>query len=155
MDRAIAPGVHHGHADQRAGIDIALHDLAGKLLGQSLAELWDRPRGGPLTLSWTVNVRGRWTRRAVLEAGRQRGYRNFNIKVAPDPDFDVQLARLVRQAAPDGFLWADANGGYDLATALAVAPQLADAGVDVLESPLPANRISGYQALKRRARCRS
>ena len=29
---------------------------------------------------------------------------------------------------PDGFLWADANGGYDEATALDVAPKLATAG---------------------------
>jgi L-alanine-DL-glutamate epimerase-like enolase superfamily enzyme len=46
-------------------------------------------------------------------------------------------------------LWADANGGYDPATALEIAPRLADAGVDVLESPLRPNRISGYQALKK------
>jgi L-alanine-DL-glutamate epimerase-like enolase superfamily enzyme len=46
-------------------------------------------------------------------------------------------------------LWVDANGGYDVATALDVAPQLADVGVDVLEAPVRPNRISGYQALKR------
>ena len=62
---------------------------------------------------------------------------------------DVPLARLVRQAAPEAILWADANGGYDLATALEVAPQLADAGVDVLEAPLRPNQLSGYQALRR------
>ncbi len=87
----------------------------------------------------------------VMDAGRRRGYRNFNIKVAPDPNFDVQLARRVRENAPDGFLWADANGGYDPATALDVAPQLASAGVDVLEAPLKPNQISGYQKLKQQA----
>jgi len=88
---------------------------------------------------------------SVVAEGRRRGYRNFNIKVAPDPKFDVQLARLVRQSAPDGFLWADANGGYDFATAMQAAPLLADAGVDVLEAPLRPNRISGYIALRRQA----
>ena len=57
-------------------------------------------------------------------------------------------AARIRAQVPDGHLWVDANGGYDLATALAVAPQLADAGVDVLEAPLRPNCISGYQALK-------
>jgi L-alanine-DL-glutamate epimerase-like enolase superfamily enzyme len=33
--------------------------------------------------------------------------------------------------------------------ALKAAPRLADAGVDVLESPLRPNRISGYQAIKK------
>jgi L-alanine-DL-glutamate epimerase-like enolase superfamily enzyme len=87
----------------------------------------------------------------VMDKGRQRGYRNFNIKVAPDPNFDVQLARRVRENAPDGFLWADANGGYDPATALDAAPRLADAGVDVLEAPLKPNQISGYRSLKKQA----
>ena len=133
----------------RAGLDIALHDLAGKLTGRSLAAMWGRPRGGPIDLSWTINARELDEVEGLVAAGRLRGYRHFNIKVAPDPQFDVELARLVRRLAPDAFLWADANGGYDPATALAAAPRLADAGVDVLESPLRPNRISGYQALKR------
>ena len=56
---------------------------------------------------------------------------------------------MVRRLVPNGFLWADANGGYEPEVALEVAPQLADAGVDVLEAALKPNRISGYQALKR------
>ena len=149
MDGALAPGFSTAMPIARSGLDMALHDLAGRLKGQSLSQMWDRPRGGPLTLSWTVNARTLEEAEAVIDAGYESGYSNFNIKVAPDPKFDVQLARLVRQRAPKGFLWADANGGYDQATALAVAPELADAGVDVLESPLRPNHISGYQALKK------
>lgn len=149
MDAALAPGFSTGMPIARSGLDMALHDLAGKLSGQSLCQMWGRPAGGPLTLSWTVNARTLEEAEAVIDNGHERGYSNFNIKVAPDPEFDIQLARLVRQRAPKGFLWADANGGYDQATALAAAPKLADAGVDVLESPLRPNHISGYQALKK------
>ncbi len=149
MDRALAPGFSTAMPIARSGLDIALHDLAGKLRGQSLSQMWNRPRGEPLTLSWTVNARTLNEAEAIIDAGYKHGYSNFNIKVAPDPKFDVSLARLVRQCAPEGFLWADANGGYDQATALEVAPKLADAGVDVLEAPLRPNRISGYQALKK------
>ncbi len=149
MDDVIKPSFTTGMPITRAGIDIALHDLTGKLSGKSLCALWGRPRGGPLTLSWTVNARTVDEVDQVMETGRKRGYRNFNIKVAPDAKFDVELARHVRKSAPDGFLWADANGGYDPQTAMEVAPKLADAGVDVLEAPLKPNRISGYQALKR------
>ncbi len=149
MDRALAPGFSTAMPIARSGLDIALHDLAGKLRGQSLSQMWNRPRGGPLTLSWTVNARTLNEAEEIIDAGYKRGYSNFNIKVAPDPKFDVGLVRLVRQRAPEGFLWADANGGYDQATALEVAPKLADAGVDVLEAPLRPNRISGYQALKK------
>ncbi len=149
MDLALAPGFSTAMPIARSGLDIALHDLAGKLKGRSLSQMWHRPRGGPLTLSWTVNARTLDEAQAVIDAGYKRGYSNFNIKVAPDTKLDIALARLVRKRAPEGFLWADANGGYDRATALAVAPKLADAGVDVLESPLRPNHISGYRALKK------
>jgi len=149
MDQAIAPGFTTGMPISRAGIDLALHDLVGKLVGKSVSELWGLPRGGPLTLSWTVNARSLDEVDRVMEAGAKRGYKNFNIKVAPDPKFDVELAKRVRKRAPDGFLWADGNGGYDPQTALAAAPRLADAGVDVLEAPIKPNQIRGYQALKR------
>lgn len=149
MDNALAGGFSTGMPISRAGVDLALHDLQGKLMGKSLSQMWGLKRGGPLTLSWTVNARTLNEVQALIDVGWKRGYRNFNIKVAPDSKFDVELARLVRQRVPDGFLWADANGGYDPATALQVAPKLADAGVDVLEAPLKPNHISGYRALKK------
>ena len=151
MDEVVAPGFTTGMPITRAGVDLALHDLTGRIHGQSLARMWGREPGGPITLSWTVNVQKLDDIDRVMEEGRQRGYRNFNIKVAPDPDFDTELAKRVRRNAPDAFLWADANGGYDAAAALKAAPRLADVGVDVLEAPLRPNQMSGYQALKRQA----
>ena len=155
MDLTIDAGFSTGMPLTRAGIDIALHDLTGKRLGQSLSELWNRPRGGPLTLSWTVNVRSLDEVEDTLHEGHERGYRNFNIKVAPDPTFDIELARIVRRAAPTGFLWADANGGYDPQTALATAPRLADVGVDVLEAPSDPTRSPATRPSSGKGRCRS
>jgi L-alanine-DL-glutamate epimerase-like enolase superfamily enzyme len=149
LDGALAPAFSLGMPLARAGLDMALHDLLGKLTGRSLAQLWDRSTGGPTTLSWTVTASELDGVEQEIASAWQRGYRNFNLKVAPRADYDVALARLVRQLVPNGFLWADANGGYDLRTALEVAPKLAAAGVDVLEAPLRPNRIRGYQALKR------
>ncbi|MCA9185264.1 MAG: enolase C-terminal domain-like protein [Pirellulaceae bacterium] len=149
LDQVIAPGFSTGMPITRAGVDLALHDLTGKLRKQSLAGLWGLPSAETLTLSWTVNVQQLADVDALIAAGRERGYRNFNIKVSPDPEFDAELAKRVRAAAPDSFLWADANGGYDVDTAMEVAPRLADAGVDVLEAPLRPNQLQGYQRLKK------
>ena len=149
MDAAIAPSFTTGMPISRAGLDIALHDLAGKLQHKSLAEMWGKQPGGSLTLSWTVSVKSLDEVDQVMSEGEQRGYKNFNIKVSPDPKFDVELARRVRKRAPAGFLWADANGGYDFDSARVAVPQLAEAGVAVLEAPLRPNRIRGYQALKK------
>jgi L-alanine-DL-glutamate epimerase-like enolase superfamily enzyme len=149
MDKALAPGFTTGMPITRAGVDIALHDLAGKIQGKNIAELWGKQPGGQLALSWTVNVTKIEDVERVMKEGRSRGYKNFNIKVAPDPAFDIELAKAVRRLAPDGFLWADANCGYLPDAALAVAPKLADAGVDIFEAPIRPNQISGYQALKK------
>jgi len=149
MHGALAPAFSTGMPIARAGLDLAIHDLAGKLTGKSLAQLWGRKPGGPITLSWTVNVRKLSEIDGVMQAGRDRGFEHFNIKVAPDPAFDVALAKAVRKHAPDCFLWADANGGYEPDAALKVAPQLADVGVDILEAPIRPNRLRGYQALRR------
>ncbi len=148
MDQAIAPSFSTGQPIAKAGLDLALHDLAGKLRGEPAAKAWQRAGRDRITLSWTLNPRTLGEVEALVAAGRARGYRHFNVKVAPDPQFDLELCRLVKRLVPDGFLWADANGGYDEETALAVAPRLADLGVPVLEQPLPANRLTGYRRLK-------
>lgn len=149
MNAEIANGYSTGAPITKAGVDIALHDLMGRATGKNIAELWGRSTPDELLLSWTLNPATLDDVPELVARGRARGYAHFNVKVAPDPDTDLALCRMVKELAPDGFLWADANGGYDLETALAVAPKLADLGVPVLEQPLPINRIGGYQALKR------
>ena len=149
MNRAIAPAFSTGQPIAKSSIDVALHDLVARRLDVNVTALWGRTPGQPLTLSWTVNPRTPDEIESIVEAGRAKGYRHFNVKVAPDPKVDLELCRRVKAAAPDGFLWADANCGYDVATAIAVAPKLADAGVAVLEAPIRPNRIAGYQALAR------
>jgi L-alanine-DL-glutamate epimerase-like enolase superfamily enzyme len=121
----------------------------GKAAGCNLAELWGRTAPDRLTLSWTLNPKTLDDLEPLIEKGRARGFENFNVKVGPDPKFDIEMCRIVKQQVPDGFLWGDANGGYDVETALEVAPKYADIGMDVFEQPLKVNRLTGYQALKR------
>lgn len=149
LDKVIAPSFTTGMPITRAGIDIALHDLTAKIHGKSVPQLWNRTAGEKITLSWTVNVTKVEDVERIVGEGRERGYKHFNIKVGPDPTFDMALATAVRKLAPDCFLWADANCGYEPDVALKVAPKLADAGVDVFEAPIRPNQISGYQALKK------
>ncbi|MDX9974566.1 MAG: enolase C-terminal domain-like protein [FCB group bacterium] len=149
MNREVAGSFSTGAPITKAGIDIALHDLMGRHLGVNIAELWGRTLPDDLTLSWTLNPATVDDIDPLIDAGLERGYENFNIKVAPDLEFDLTLAKRLKERVPQGFLWADANGGYDLCQALQAAPRLADAGVEVLEQPLPPNRLTGYQELKR------
>ncbi|MEW6304169.1 MAG: enolase C-terminal domain-like protein [Verrucomicrobiota bacterium] len=148
MNTAIAPSFSTGQPICKAGIDLALFDLTGRLLGQSAAQRWKKSCDAPVTLSWTLNPRTLDEVEPQVAAARSRGYRHFNVKVAPDVAFDVELCGLIRKLAPDGTLWADANGGYDEASALEAAPKLADLGVSFVEQPVPANRLGAYRRLK-------
>lgn len=148
MQKAIASSFSTGMPIAKAGIDLALHDLMGKLSKRSVPELWGRPPLKRVTLSWTVNARSMAEAEQTVHEGQSKGYRHFNLKVAPDPKFDLELCKYVKKAAPDTFLWLDANGGYDLATAMRLAPKFADLGASVWEQPIPPNRLTGLGELK-------
>ncbi len=148
MNRAIAPSFSTGQPIAKAGVDLALTDLAGRALGRCLTERWGRRGRGEIELSWTLNPRGPDEVPAEIEEARRRGYRSFNVKVAPDPRADLEICALVRRLAPDAFLWADANGGYEPASAEKAARGLAELGFAALEQPLPANRLGGFRRLR-------
>ncbi len=148
MNKTIAPSFSTGMPIAKAGVDIALHDVTGKLAGKSLAELWGRKPIDRIILSWTVNTTDLSEVETLVGEGKRRGYKHFNIKVAPNVDLDIALARVVRKLAPDCFLWADANGGYTTEQALNAVPKLRDAGVNILEQPVAANRLTGFAAVR-------
>ncbi len=133
MNRAIAPSFSTGMPITKAGVDLALHDLTGRLRGQSLAQRWGRKSLARITLSWTVNPQSIGETEKLVEEGRARGYRNFNVKVSPDPKFDLEMCRRVRSSPPTPS-FGDARR-LRRATALQVAPKLADIGVNVFEQP--------------------
>ncbi len=148
MNQEIANGATTGMPIAKAGVDLALHDLAGKALGVNVARLWGRAPGDEVLLSWTLNPKSLDDVEAYVAEGRERGFAHFNVKVAPDLEYDVAFCRAVKRLVPDGFLWADANGMYDLATAKRALPRLAAEGVPVLEQPIGINHRAGYQELR-------
>jgi L-alanine-DL-glutamate epimerase-like enolase superfamily enzyme len=151
MERAIRPSFSVGQPLAKAALDLACHDLWGKRAGKPVAALLGGSSTTEIKLSWTINAATLEKAEQLLEQGRALGYDSFNIKLgAPQaPAYDLELVRLVQRFAPGGFHWGDANTSYDLDTALAQAPQLADLGLKALESPLPPNRIRAYQRLRK------
>jgi L-alanine-DL-glutamate epimerase-like enolase superfamily enzyme len=151
MERAIRPSFSVGQPLAKAAIDLACHDLWGKQAGKPVSSLLGKAGKREIKLSWTVNAESIGKAEQQLEQGRAAGYDSFNVKIGPPqtPAYDRELVRTVRDFAPSGFHWADANTNYDFATAREMAPRLAHAGFRAFESPLPPNRLRDYQALKR------
>jgi len=149
LDQTIAPSFSTGQPICKAGIDLALFDLTGRILNRSANQRWGREGKGKITISWTLNPSSLDDVAIRVAEANQRGFFNFNLKVGSDPDFDLAVSREIRQLAPEAFLWVDANGAYDLDTALAMAPKLANLGINGFEQPVPSNRLSWYRRLKR------
>lgn len=151
MERAIRPSFSVGQPLCKAAVDLACYDLWGRQTQMPVAQLLGGAARHPVKLGWTIQSPTMAGVESQLDQGRARGYDSFNVKIGPpqSPAYDLAILRAVRRFAPDGFHWADANTSYDLETALAMAPKLADAGFEALESPLPPNLIRGYQTLRR------
>jgi L-alanine-DL-glutamate epimerase-like enolase superfamily enzyme len=151
MERAIRPSFSVGQPLAKAALDLACYDLWGKQSGKPVCHLLGKPSVDEIKLSWTINTATLDQAHEQLEKGRAAGYSSYNVKLgAPQTAaYDRSLVHAVREFAPRGFHWADANTSYDLATAKRMCGVLADAGFRALESPLPPNRLRDYQALKR------
>jgi len=151
MEHAIRPSFSVGQPLAKAAIDLACHDLWGKQVGRSVSTLLGGSRINEVKLSWTVQAPTLGGAERLLEQGRALGYDSYNIKLGPPqtPRYDLDLVRTVFEFSPRGFHWADANTSYDVDTALALAPKLADLGLKAIESPLPPNRLRDYQTLTR------
>jgi len=130
-----------------AGVDIALWDLAGKLLGLPVYRLL----GGPYRTSLptyasgipgtTIAERGAHARRFVAE-----GYTAMKLSIGRgDIDSDLAMVATVAEAIRDqADLLIDAHGAYTAESALYVGRKLQDLGVYWLEDPLTPEDVDGY-----------
>ncbi len=148
MDRAIARGTTTGQPIARSAIDHAVHDLLGKRAGLSLRQLLGGGSQHTATLSYTLTAPCPDEVAFAVAAAKKRGYKHFNFKVGVDPKRDLEMARAIREAiGPDAFCWADANQGYDLATAIRVCRAFETIGVDVVEQPIAVGSPSKLKRL--------
>ncbi|MFF3242824.1 mandelate racemase/muconate lactonizing enzyme family protein [Streptomyces sp. NPDC002870] len=146
MDAAI-----RGQQLAKAALDIALHDVAARAAGWPVHLLLGgcvRPR---VPTTWVV---GLGTVEEMVEEAAvyaARGFTHIKVKGGEDPELDVRLVRSVRDAVPEYVeLSLDANEGYDPGIAGRTVGRLADAGLDLVEQPLPRWDLTGMAALRSR-----
>ncbi|GLV59165.1 dipeptide epimerase [Dictyobacter sp. S3.2.2.5] len=150
MQGAIGRGPSTGMPVARAALDMAAHDLCARNAGLPLRSyLGGGEQRNTVELSYTLTSHEvADVQREIMEA-REKGFRHFNFKAAVASETDRDIARTIRQAAgPDAFVWADANQGLQPPEALALARGFADAGVNVLEQPFPADQLQLMRRLR-------
>ena len=132
--------VVRGHPYAKGAIDIALHDLQGKILGLPVHRLLGGLARPAVPVAHMVGIMS--VDEAVHEAASAvaDGVRTLQIKGTDDPDRDVAVVTAVRHEVGDAItLRLDANQGYRRLGpkgAIRAVRRLEEAGVDLVEQPV-------------------
>ena len=131
-------GLSDGDAPAKAAVDMALHDLVGKLLGQPLWRLWGlNPDKTPCT-TFTIGID---TPEVVRAKTLECADRFKILKVKVGLDNDEQMIRTIRSVTSLP-LAVDANQGWnDRVKALDEIFSLSEQGVVMVEQPMAVDRL--------------
>jgi D-galactarolactone cycloisomerase len=144
-----------------SGIDLALWDLKGRLLGESVASLLggarrDRVRAYATGHYFKHDADLEEQCRRIAAEARANAVALGAVKVkvglrllGHGYEADLELVRRVREAVgEETALMVDANYAYDVGTARTVGRELADLGVRWFEEPVAPENLDGYAHLR-------
>ena len=132
LDRAgLQPAMPAGAA--RNALDCAFWDLAAKRAGQPAYVLAGLPAPGPVTTAYTISL---GEPAVMAQAAERAGHRTL-LKIKLGGDDDPERIRAVRTAAPKATLIVDANEGWNDNNLGVNLDACAQAGVALVEQPLP------------------
>ena len=136
-----------GHPMAKAGLEMALWDLAGRIEGEPLAEVLGGERrqvevGVSIGLQDDVG-----TLLEVVRDHLNEGYRRVKLKIKPG--MDLECVEAVREAHPDLLLQVDANAAYDTNQSK-VFQNMDRYGLVLIEQPFPEEDIQAHAELQAR-----
>jgi L-alanine-DL-glutamate epimerase-like enolase superfamily enzyme len=119
----------------RNALDCALWDLEAKIAGRRAWDLAGLPAPEPVTTAFTISL---GTPGEMAEAAEKAAERPL-LKIKLGLEGDSERLSAVRRAAPNAQLIVDANEGWGPANLHANIRACAEAGVALIEQPLPAD----------------
>ena len=132
MDRLVV-----GNNYAKCAVDIALHDLWGKSVGQPIYRLLGGAVRDSVPVAHMIGLMDESDAANEGVGAIADGVRTLQIKGGVDAERDIRLVRTLRRELGSGVtLRLDANQGYGHAKqACQVVARLAEAGVDLVEQP--------------------
>ena len=136
----------------KTAVEVALHDAWARSLDLPVHTLLGGLARDRIEVTWAlgaepVEVVVEEIQR-LLETGR---HRSFKLKMgAVDPDEDVtRIAAIADKIASSASLRVDLNARWDLLTSLRLLPRLAEAGIDLIEQPVPGEQVEALAEVNR------
>ncbi len=129
--------IDDGNRAAKACVDIALHDLMGKMVGQPLYKLWGlNPDHTPMT-SFTIGI----DTPDMVRIKTEEASRFKVLKVKLGGGNDREMINTVRSVT-DVPLYVDVNQGWkDKHAALDLIHWLSEQGIEFVEQPLPKTQV--------------
>lgn len=135
---AYVDGIMPGNTAAKASVDIALHDLVGKLLGAPWHKIWGLDKSKAPSTTYTIGIdTPDVVRQKTLEVAGQ-----FNIlKVKLGRDNDKEMIETIRSVTQLPIA-VDANQGWtDKHHALDMIFWLKEQGIVMVEQPMPKTKL--------------
>jgi L-alanine-DL-glutamate epimerase-like enolase superfamily enzyme len=144
---AYVDSVDEGNRAAKACVDIALHDLIGKLVNQPLYKLWGiNPANTPMT-SFTIGI----DTPEVVKEKTEEATRFKVLKVKLGGGNDREMINTVRSVS-DVPIYVDVNQGWtDKEEALDMVYWLQEQGIEFVEQPLPKTAVDEIAWLTERS----
>jgi len=134
-----------GHGAARCALDIALHDLVGKVTGRPVHDLLGLSAALPPT-DFTIGI----DEPGVVAERARRAAEFPALKIKCGGPQDLETLRAVRGVF-DGPIRVDANTGWTRHDAEALLPELVALGVELIEQPFPARALRDLAWLQERS----
>lgn len=129
----------------RNALDCALWDLEAKRSGRPVHALAGIPALGPLVTAYTISLGAP----EVMAAAAAKVSDRALLKIKLGANGDVARLRAVRDAAPRAELIVDANEGWNEGNLAVHLDACAEAGVTLVEQPLPAGNDAALASVAR------
>lgn len=143
----------YGNTGAKSAVEMALADLVGRSLNVPFTDLYGGALRRQVKPMWLVGNATPEMDVDDVKARMKEGFRFFKLKVGTKPvDKEIAIANAVREVAgSDVMLCADANTGYDFASAdRYLSGVAAKAGLTFLEQPLRPEDMAGLRRLCQR-----
>jgi len=136
-----------GNGSAKSAVSAALHDIVGKRLGTPVYRLWGLDAADVPESSFTIAIAdNEGLRQRVADAAE---YPILKVKLGTHRD--MEIVRVVREAAPNKRLRVDANAAWTPAEALRMAVFLKDHDIEFIEQPVVAHDIEGLRFVRTRS----
>lgn len=134
-----------------AGVDLALHDLVGKLLGRPVHDLLGGKIRDDVLIHYSIGIKSPQEVAEEVRQAREKGYLDFKVKVG-GPDFDQEEAavRAVREhGGEEARIRVDANQGWSAEEAIRCVKALDRYRLVLVEQPVPYWDVEGLGRVRR------